>query len=145
MGYSLQKQKENEGKIPSNFEHPFQSSFYNPPPQNQSPKHYKFGEWAVDQRWVTQDQLAVALKEQTRSHKRVGEVMLDLGFLSTEQLLKALSTLSGFPSILLTNQILNLSVVQQIPFEVAKRHQLILFEENNNLEKAVRPLSLWIL
>lgn len=131
MGYSLQKQKENEGKIPSNFEHPFQSSFYNPPPQNQSPKHYKFGEWVVDQRWVTPDQLAVALKEQTRSHKRVGEVMLDLGFLSTEQLLKALSTLSGFPSILLTNQILNLSVVQQIPFEVAKRHQLILFEENN--------------
>ncbi|MGV8949125.1 MAG: GspE/PulE family protein [Candidatus Paracaedibacter sp.] len=57
--------------------------------------------------------------------------MLDLGFLSAEQLLKALSTLSGFPSISLTNQILNLSVVQQIPFEVAKRHQLILFEENN--------------
>jgi type II secretory ATPase GspE/PulE/Tfp pilus assembly ATPase PilB-like protein len=137
MAYSSHKRKENEGVPLPNFEHHFQSSlqssFSIPAPQNQSPKHVKFGQWVVDQRWVTPDQLSVALKEQTRSHKRLGEVMLDLGFLSTEQLLKALSTLSGFSSISLANQILNLSVVQQIPFEIAKRHQLILFEENNKV------------
>lgn len=135
MGYSLHKKKENEGEIPPDFNYHVQSSFQTlfpvPIPQNQRSKRFRFGEWVVDQRWVTPDQLAVALKEQARSRKRLGEVMLDLGFLSTEQLLKALSTLSGFPSISLINQILDLSVVQQIPFGVAKRHQLVLFEEDN--------------
>jgi len=135
MRHSLQKKLESDESISIDSEHYLQPSFQTPSSipilQNQRPKRFKFGEWVIDQRWITPDQLIVALKEQTRSRKRLGEVMLSLGFLSTDQLLKALSALSGFPSTSLTNQILNLSIVQQIPFEVAKRHQLILFEENN--------------
>ena len=131
MGYSLYKKKGDKAEaaphLEYHFQPPLQLPFSIPTPQNQHPKRFKFGEWVLDQRWVTPDQLAVALKEQTRSRKRLGEVMLALGFLTAEQLLKALSTLSGLPSISLINQILDLSIVQQIPFEVAKRHQLILF------------------
>jgi len=132
MGYSLYKKKEDKVEAAPHLEYHFQLPFSIPTPQNQHPKRFKFGEWVLDQRWIAPDQLAVALKEQTRSRKRLGEVMLDLGFLTAEQLLKALSTLSGLPSISLINQILDLSIVQQIPFEIAKRHQLILFEEDGN-------------
>lgn len=135
MRYSFHKRKENEGKITPDFQYHFQPSLQSPLtipiPQNQRPKRLKFGEWLLEQRWITPDQLTVALKEQTRSQKRLGEVMLDLGFLSADQLLKALSALSGFPSTSITNQIINFSVVQQVPFEIAKRHQVILFEEDN--------------
>ncbi len=135
MGHPLHTTNENEGKATPDLEYHFQPSlqspFSIPTPQNQRPKLFKIGEWLVDQQWITPDQLAVALKEQARSPKRLGELMLDLGFLSTDQLLKALSTLSGFPSISLANQILSLSVVQRIPLEVAKRYQLIFFQEDD--------------
>ena len=135
MGHPLHTTNENEGKVTPDLEYHFQPSLQSPfsitTPQNQRPKLFKIGEWLVDQQWIAPDQLAVALKEQARSPKRLGELMLDLGFLSTDQLLKALSTLSGFPSISLANQILNLSVVQRIPLEVAKRHQLIFFQEDD--------------
>lgn len=135
MRYSFHKKLDHAGNASPNLEYRFPSSSQTSPstltPPNQGPQCYQFGEWVVEQGWVTPDQLTVALKDQLRSQKHLGEVMASLGFLSTEQLLKALSTLSGFPAISLINQILNLSVVQQIPFEIAKRHQLILFEENN--------------
>ena len=135
MRYSLRKKLDYENDTGSDWEHHFSlsspTSSFTPALHNQHPKRFKFGEWVVDQGWITPEQLVVALKEQISSRKRLGETMLSLGFLSTEQLLQALSTLSGFPSTSLINQILNLSIVQQIPFEIAKRHQLILFEEDN--------------
>jgi type II secretory ATPase GspE/PulE/Tfp pilus assembly ATPase PilB-like protein len=88
----------------------------------------KIGEWLVAQGWITPDHLSVALKEQKRHPKRLGELLLGLGFLSSSQLLKALSTLSGLPFILLDNHILDPLTTQQIPLEIAQRYQVILFQ-----------------
>jgi len=88
----------------------------------------KIGEWLIAQGWITPDQLNVALKEQKHHPKRLGELLVSLRFLSPTQLLKALSTLSGLPSISLDSHILDPLIVQQIPLEIAQRHQLILFQ-----------------
>lgn len=91
----------------------------------------KIGQWLLSKKWITEDQLKVALKEQLRSRKRLGEVMIDLNFLSSEQLLQALSTLSDLPYIILKNQILDLCVVRQIPLEIAQKYHLIIFQQDS--------------
>jgi len=88
----------------------------------------KIGEWLVAQGWITPDHLSVALKEQKHNPKRLGELLLSLGFLFSPQLLKALSTLSGLPFISLDHHILDPLIVQQIPLEIAQHHQVILFQ-----------------
>jgi type II secretory ATPase GspE/PulE/Tfp pilus assembly ATPase PilB-like protein len=135
MGYPLYKKNETFTDQFDNFQTDytpsFQPSIALPPPQNQRPKGIKLGDWLVSKNWITPDQLAVALKEQSRRQKRLGEVLLALGFLSSPQLVTALSTLSGLPHILLSQQILDLSVVQQIPMELAQRYNLILFAQDD--------------
>lgn len=135
MGHSLPKKKENINETFENFHshfHPsFQPPFPLPTPHNQRPQRSRTGEWLVAQKWITPDQLSVALKEQTRRSKRLGELILDLGFISHNQLLQALSAISGFPFVSLAHQILDLSVVHQIPLEAAQRYQLILFQQDD--------------
>jgi len=136
MGHFLQKKKENTTETFQNFHTSPSPSFEAPHPlpiaQNQRPKPIKIGDWLVAEKYITQDQLTVALKEQTRRSKRLGELMVDLGFISASQLLTALSTLSGLQSVSLTNQILDISLVQKIPLDMAMRHQLILFQLDEN-------------
>lgn len=126
MWHSLHKKKEGVNVASSNNPLFSSSSF----PLGLSPKGMRIGEWMVSQRWITPDQLRVALTEQTRRPLRLGELILRLGFISPNQLLKALSALSGLPSISLTRQILDLPTVHQIPLPIAKRHQLILFQQD---------------
>lgn len=90
----------------------------------------RIGEWLVAQKWISEDQLTVALKEQARRSIRLGELLVDLGFLTDNQLLRALSALSGFPFVSLSNQILDLARVRDIPLEVALRYQVILFQQD---------------
>jgi type II secretory ATPase GspE/PulE/Tfp pilus assembly ATPase PilB-like protein len=134
MGHILRKQKEKNIKFfqdcPQSLCSPFEIPHCLPLPQNQAPQSLKIGEWLVAQKWITQDQLIVALKEQVRRSKRLGELLVDLGFLSDSQLLTALSTLSGFPFISLENQILDLTLVRKVPLEVALRYQVMLFQQD---------------
>jgi type II secretory ATPase GspE/PulE/Tfp pilus assembly ATPase PilB-like protein len=130
MGYSLCKEKEGaKGTF-----HNYQSYPLIPPSPSlsQDSKRPRIGEWLVCEKWITPDQLAVALKEQARRPKRLGELMLDLGFISSNQLLQALSALSGLPFISLSHQILDLSLVHRIPLEMATRHRLVLFQQDED-------------
>jgi len=47
-------------------------------------QHQLFGDKLVDEGYITQDELRVALKEQKISGKKLGEVLITLGFLSAE-------------------------------------------------------------
>ncbi|MBM3468810.1 MAG: type II/IV secretion system protein [Alphaproteobacteria bacterium] len=132
MGNVLQKREEN---YPTNIQKIFShfQAFRSPTFQASSDshiKHSKLGEWLINQKWITSDQLIVALKEQSRGLKRLGEIVLELGFITPLQLLKALSALSGLPFISLSNQILSLSIVQKIPLKIAQDCKLILFHED---------------
>lgn len=134
MGYSLNKKKESANQ--QNYGFPFHAAS-SPPvpfstPQEPHPKRLKIGEWLVSRKWITPDQLRVALTEQTRRSGLLGELLLDFGFISPDQLLQALSALSGLPSVSLVHQILDFSLVHQIPLNIARRYQLILFQQNES-------------
>jgi type II secretory ATPase GspE/PulE/Tfp pilus assembly ATPase PilB-like protein len=96
------------------------------------PQSLKIGEWLIAKKWITQDHLTVALKEQKRKSKRLGELMVDLGFLTADQLLMALTTLSGLPSISLSKHILDPLIVRRLPYEIASTYQLIFFQDDAN-------------
>lgn len=136
MGHSLHKKKENVSESIQDFDtHPypsFEQKFLQLLPENQHPKAMRIGEWLVSKNWITSDQLTVALKEQKRSSKRLGELMVDLGFISEGQLLEVLSTLSGLPFVCLASQILDASLVHQLSHEMATQYQLILFQQDEN-------------
>ena len=76
MGYSLNKKQEGANKQNYGFpvHPPSQPPIPLPTPQNPHPKRIKIGEWLVSQKWITPDQLRVALTEQTRRSHRLGEL-----------------------------------------------------------------------
>jgi len=131
MGYSVHQKKEAPNEtLPGYPLLPICAAF--PKLQNQYAKRAKIGEWLVAKKWIAPDQLSVALKEQARRPRRLGELMLELGFISSGQLLEALSDLSDLPSVSLVSQILDPFLVRKIPQEDATRHQLVLFQQEGD-------------
>jgi type II secretory ATPase GspE/PulE/Tfp pilus assembly ATPase PilB-like protein len=134
MGHFLHQRKDNTTQPFQVYLAPSSPFIEAPSPplvgENSRSKPLKFGEWLLSQKWITTDQLVVALKEQAHSAKRIGELMVDLGFISKRQLREALSALSGLPFVSLANQILDASIVHQIPHHLATGFLLILFDQD---------------
>ncbi|MFQ3669719.1 MAG: MSHA biogenesis protein MshE, partial [Fimbriimonadaceae bacterium] len=55
----------------------------------------RFGEALVSQRVITQAQLDEALEHQRESHRPLGEILVSLGYISEEMLLRALAAQKG--------------------------------------------------
>lgn len=120
-------------------------------------KHKRLGEILLDRKLVTLEKLEVALKEQSvhdkgkdaagKGYRRLGEVLVDLGFVSEEDILKALSfqlglkylTFSEFPKVIPDNSYPTVKFMKQykiVPIGIA----------NNTLQIAVSdPLNKYIL
>jgi general secretion pathway protein E len=62
-------------------------------------KRQLLGELLVQRGFVNQGQLEIGLKEQQNNRRRIGETLVQLGFLSTENMLDALSTQLGIPYV----------------------------------------------
>ena len=66
-------------------------------------KHHKsipLGELLVNMRVITQEHLQQALEEQQSSGKKLGEILIDLGFLTEMVLVDALSVQLGMPFLI---------------------------------------------
>jgi type IV pilus assembly protein PilB len=63
----------------------------------ESEKKMRLGEILLDQRLITQEQLALGIDKQKLSKKKLGEILAELGFIREENLLKALSSQLGTP------------------------------------------------
>lgn len=93
-------------------------------------KPLPLGQVLLQKQLISQDQLHVALKEQQRQGGYLGELLVKLKFLKSEDLQNTLSELSGYPVCDLRNRILNRTIVQKIPISIAFKHRLILVEES---------------
>ena len=85
----------------------------------------RFGELLVDRGFISADQLRDALRIQGHEKKRLGRVLLDMGALSVDQLNWALSELVGVPYVDLTEDMVDLDLVRTLPEEVLRRHQAV--------------------
>ncbi len=85
----------------------------------------RIGDLLMKEKVITQEQLAQALKAQKEGGGRLGSVLVKLGFLSDEDVTNFLSRQYGVPAINLAYFEIDSSVVKLIPYETAKRYQIL--------------------
>jgi type IV pilus assembly protein PilB len=104
----------------------------------------KIGDLLVEKGYITPEQLADALKEQTSTGTRVGQVLVSRGIITEDQLIDVVSERLAIPRVSLSSMVLDPHVVQQISVEVARRYTLIpIFAIGNTLTLAMSdPLNI---
>ena len=96
-------------------------------------RNLKLGDLLVTANKINSDQLEQALKLQRKTRtKRIGEVLVDLGFVKEEDILEVLETQLKIPSLDLASYRINPRVTSMIPENIARRYSLIAIEKNNN-------------
>jgi type IV pilus assembly protein PilB len=85
----------------------------------------RLGDLLVKEKVITPEQLEQATKLQKDSHSRLASALVKLGFLSDEDVTNFLSRQYGVPAINLSYFEIDPAVVKLIPFETAKRYQIL--------------------
>jgi type IV pilus assembly protein PilB len=85
----------------------------------------RLGDLLVKEKVISQEQLEQALKAQRQDNCRLGSALVKLGFLSEEDVTNFLSRQYGVPAINLSYFEIDPSVVKLIPYETAKRYQIL--------------------
>ncbi len=83
------------------------------------------GQILIAQGVISEDQLRIALLDQTKSNQPVGRLLVALGFVSEATLRDALGESLGKRSVDLSHAIVDPGALGMVPREVAKRHCLL--------------------
>jgi len=82
------------------------------------------GQILIDQGILTEDQLRIALLEQTKSHVPVGRLLVQLGFVSEATLRDALSEKLGLQAVDLGRIIVDPAALKLVPRDMARRYRV---------------------
>jgi type IV pilus assembly protein PilB len=85
----------------------------------------RLGDLLVKEKVITAEQLQQATKLQKESNCRLGSALVKLGFLTDEDVTNFLSRQYGVPAINLSYFEIDQAVIKLIPFETAKRYQIL--------------------
>src|SRR5438105_12801199 len=85
----------------------------------------RLGDLLVKEKVITPEQLEQAVRMQKESGTRLGSILVKLGFLSDEDVTNFLSRQYGVPAINLTFFEIDGTVVKLIPYDTAKRYQIL--------------------
>jgi len=85
----------------------------------------QLGELLIERGLITKQQLEKALSVQKDKGGLIGQILVVLGFTKEDEIAQALTVQYGFPYLPLQNYELNKAVVQIIPENVAKQYCLI--------------------
>lgn len=85
----------------------------------------RIGEILMEAGLVSETQLASALGEQARWGNRLGETLVQLGFLQEAALIRLLSDRMGFPGVDLHGRSIDPEVVEIIPAEIAHKYSCL--------------------
>src|SRR5437016_14595582 len=94
----------------------------NSPTNPQAKRH--IGQILIDQGILTEDQLRIALLEQTKQHMPVGKLLVQLGFVSEATLRDALSEKLGVQSVDLGCIIVDLAEIKSLTRDMARRYRV---------------------
>src|SRR5579884_91119 len=99
-----------------------------PPPPPRVAQRGKLGDLLVNAHLITSEQLADALTQQAASGKRVGEVLVELGALSDEDLSRVLAGQLGMPTVDLSQRAPSAEAVALLPESVARSRMAVPLE-----------------
>jgi MSHA biogenesis protein MshE len=93
------------------------------------PQRLRLGDILVAQKIVSQEQLKLALDEQKRTGRRLGRVLVEMGFSTEEQIARALARQLNLAFFDLKHHHFKTSVVLRLPEAAARRFRAIALEE----------------
>lgn len=100
------------------------------------------GQLLIKANLINESQINEALRIQRLEGKRLGSVLVKLGYISEESLITFLSRQYNAPPINLSEQRIDTTLLKLIPYETAKRYQLIpLSKEGGALKIAISDPS----
>lgn len=92
----------------------------------------RLGDLLVENKIISQQQLETALADQKRSGRKLGQILIESGYLSEDALLSFLSQQLNVPFVELTHYKFEPEVVQRVPEIVARRFRAIALKEKGN-------------
>lgn len=87
--------------------------------------HKRLGDLLIDAGLITEDQLVSALKSQRESHRRLGVELIAKGVITETELIEALCQQLGIDYIDLTNVILPAELTQVVPKNLARKYDMV--------------------
>src|SRR6267378_3579622 len=93
------------------------------------PQRLRLGDILVAQKTVSQEQLRIALDEQKRTGRRLGRVLVEMGFSTEEEIARALARQLNLAFVDLKHHQFKSSVVLKLPEAVARRFRSIPLED----------------
>ena len=93
------------------------------------PQRVRLGDILVAQKVISQEQLKLALDEQKRSGRRIGRVLVDLGFLAETAISQALARQLNLPYVNLKLFNFSRAVVLKLPETAARRFRALALED----------------
>jgi len=94
-------------------------------PMSDNQLQQPLGRILVDKGVISDDQLRIALQEQSKTHQPLGRLLVRLGFLSEATIRDVLSENLGQETVDLSNIIVDPAALVLIPKDVARRYQLL--------------------
>lgn len=85
----------------------------------------RLGELLLESGIITEQQLKTALEEQQRTKKKLGDVLLAQGVLTEHQLIEVLEFQLGIPHVTLSRFQIDAKLSQVIPEQMARRYQVL--------------------
>jgi len=100
--------------------------------------HKKLGDVLIERGVITPEQLDKALHQQPMTGKRLGDLLVDTGVITEDQLLEAISDRLAIPKLSLPTMVIDPLVVSRVPVDLARRYTLIpVFSIGNTLTLAM--------
>src|SRR5690625_4077571 len=91
----------------------------------------RLGDLLVEAKLITEEQLNVALEEKLPKEK-LGDTLLREGYITEQQLIEVLEFQLGIPHINILQYPVDQEVVQLVPYEIAKRYQVMPIRVEDN-------------
>ena len=92
----------------------------------------RLGDILIEKELLSSEKLQQALDEQKKSHFRLGHTLIDLGFITEDQLLNVLTEQFQIPALHLDKNLINPQVVRLIPANICRKYNIIPFLLHNN-------------
>lgn len=94
------------------------------------PKRIRIGDLLVEKKMITETQLQHALQEQKLTGRKLGNQLVDLGFVDENELLNLLSTQLQIPFVQLKQFRFDAELVQRLPETSARRYRVMVLRED---------------
>jgi type IV pilus assembly protein PilB len=102
----------------------------------------RLGEILVDQGFMTDAQIQECLDEQKRTGKQIGKLFIEKGFIDEQKLLDVISAQIDVQRVIIENLNLDAAVVKLVPQEMARSYKVIpVYERDNVLTVAMADPS----